>query len=57
VIDTVLSPEQCEFFDEELVFLASIIDDRALQETIDVIRSEIWDVLNMKDMRLVVSPP
>lgn len=57
MIDTVLSPEQCEFFDEELVFLASIIDDRALQETIDVIRSEIWDVLNMKDMRLVVSPP
>ena len=57
VIDTVLLPEQCESFDEELVFLATVVNDQALQETIDVLRCEVKNVLKTKDMRLVLSPP
>ncbi|MDO6424907.1 hypothetical protein [Saccharophagus degradans] len=57
IIDSVLGPEQCDSFNEELEFLSGIVNDPAFAEAIQVIRSEVSKVLNRKDMRLVISPP
>ena len=57
IIDSVLGPEQCDSFNEELEFLSGIVNDPAFAEAIQVIRSEVSKVINRKDMRLVISPP
>lgn len=57
IIDTVLGPEQCSSFEEELVFLAGIINDPALTEALIVMQKELSKVIGRKNMRLVISPP
>ena len=57
VIDTVLLPEQCDSFDEELAFLLTITNDSAFSEALHTIRAEIGKVINRKSMRFVISPP
>ncbi len=57
VIDTVLRPEQCESFNDELEFLLEVVNDQAFQEALIVVRSELGKVLNRNNMRFVISPP
>lgn len=57
VIDTVLMPEQCESLVEELEFLLGIVDDPAFEQALGTILNVAGQVINRKDMRLVISPP
>ena len=57
VIDTVLGPEECDSFNEELEFLLGVANDPAFSEALLVVRTEVGKVINRQNMRLVISPP
>jgi hypothetical protein len=57
VVDAVLDPTQCETVDEELRFLAAILNDDALKSALSVILGELVKVRGRSGMALVFSPP
>lgn len=56
-IDTVLVPDQCESLIEELEFLLGIVNDPAFEQALVTVIHVAGQVINRKDMRLVISPP
>jgi len=57
VVDTVLDPTQCETVDEELRFLAAILNDDALKSALSIILGEVAKVRGRSGMALLFSPP
>jgi hypothetical protein len=57
VVDTVLDPVQCESVDEELRFLAAVVNDDALSSALRTILGELAKVRNRSEMALIFSPP
>ena len=57
IVDTVLDPTQCETVDEELRFLAAILDDDALKSALSIILGEVAKIRGRSGMALVFSPP
>jgi hypothetical protein len=57
IIDSVLLPEQCDSFSEELVFILSVTTDVALKEFIQLLLAQLNKVINRANMRLIISPP
>jgi hypothetical protein len=57
VVDTVLDPTQCETVDEELRFLAALLNDDALKSALSIILGEVAKVRGRSGMALVFSPP
>ena len=57
VLDTVLNSTQCDVLEEEFRFLASVMNDAAVREALQVILVEIAKLRGHSDMALVISPP
>lgn len=54
VFDTVLGPEECVFFNEELEFVIGIVNEPAFSEALLIVLTEVGKVINQKNLRLVI---
>jgi len=55
VVDTILNKDQIEYFEKELSFILTVINDSALQEIIKIILNET-KVIDTNQV-LIISPP
>jgi hypothetical protein len=55
--DSVFNYKQCEYFEEEICFLLSVINDEAVNYTLNILLSEINKIKFNSKYCLIISPP